>query len=230
MTIVSRLPAHAGCNDRHPSAVSMARAPCAVDPAPRSVPPSRAFASPRDPELGAWPPQPAKIFRMLQRAGGAPVSVPELIDGVWGEDENGGPLAAMEIVKTQICRIRKRLAGSRFRIVTVPRRGYRLIALDEGCSDPFADVAHGSVGDRPLPPQEAAIVRLLLDRATRYVTREDIAVRLWSGSWPEAWRRNIIVLVARVRWKLETIGHTLENQRGAGWRLIRLEQTVSFAA
>lgn len=230
MSIVSPVSTHA--RRRHLDANDMPatrtrRAQNAPSP---TTPPSCRSGSHQEPDLREWPPQPAKIYIMLKRADGAPVSVQALIDSVWGTDETGGPLAAMEIVKTQICRIRKRLAGSRFRIVTVPRRGYRLTALDEREGDPFASVAHGRVGDRPLPPQEAAIVRLLLDRATRFVTREDIAGRLWQERWPEAWRRTIVALVARVRWKLETVGHTLENQRGAGWRLIRLEQTLSFAA
>jgi DNA-binding response OmpR family regulator len=229
MTIDSRVSTHAP-RRLYANHVPTARVQRARDASPTNAPPSWTSVPYQDPDLRGWPPQPAKILSMLQRAGGAPVSVQDLIEGLWGGDENGGPLAAMEIVKTQICRIRKRLAGSRLRIVTVPRRGYRLVALNEETADPFASVAHGSVGARPLPPQEAAIMRLLLDRATRFVTREDIAGRLWPGAWPEAWRRIIVVLVARVRWKLQAVGHTLENQRGAGWRLVRLDEAASFAA
>ena len=230
MTILSRLSKRTACHDHEPTAASSTLAPRTADALARSAASSNAFVPLREPNPLLWPPQPAKIFIMLQCAGGAPVSVPALIEGIWGDDEDGGPLAAMDIIKTQICRIRKRLAGSRFRIVTVPRRGYRLVLRDDDAGDPFASVAHGMVGDRPLPPQEATILRLLLDRAQRFVTREDIAGRLWREGWPEAWRRIVIVLVARVRWKLETVGHTLENRRGNGWRLTRIEQAASLAA
>ncbi len=230
MTILSRLSRRTARHDLASTASSSTFAPRTANASARSAASSNAFVPLREPNPLLWPPQPAKIFAMLERAGGAPVSVPELIEGIWGDDEDGGPLAAMDIIKTQICRIRKRLAGSRHRIVTVPRRGYRLVVCDNDAGDPFASVAHGMVGERPLPPQEAAILRLLLDRVRRFVTREDIAGRLWPEGWPEAWRRIVIVLVARVRWKLETVGYTLKNQRGSGWRLIRIEPVVSLVA
>lgn len=61
-------------------------------------------------------------------AKGAIVSTNDLIDSVYGDREDGGPLCANKSIHTKICHLRKKLANTPFRIITNGTSGYRLIS------------------------------------------------------------------------------------------------------
>lgn len=69
-------------------------------------------------------PQVAEVAAVLHRKRRI-VSVEELANGLWGGQE--GPETGHGIVKTQICRLRRALEGTGYRVRTVPRRGYHLM-------------------------------------------------------------------------------------------------------
>lgn len=54
------------------------------------------------------------IVMALAGVPGRIVSKDDLIESIWGDDEDGGPLDAYGVLKVQICRIRQRLALAKF--------------------------------------------------------------------------------------------------------------------
>jgi DNA-binding response OmpR family regulator len=70
-------------------------------------------------------PDQAAVIGVLSK--GALVSTNDLIDVVYGDREDGGPLHATRVIYVKICHLRKKLADTPFRIITNGCAGYRLI-------------------------------------------------------------------------------------------------------
>jgi DNA-binding response OmpR family regulator len=75
--------------------------------------------------------QPARLLAILANAPGKVVHHAALIEAIWGDDADGGPLSASKQVQVLMCYLRKSLAAGRLpvRIVTHRGVGYELVLL-----------------------------------------------------------------------------------------------------
>lgn len=70
-----------------------------------------------------------RLLGVLSRREGALVTYENAIDALWGDDPNGGPDNASGRLRVHICNLRKALAGSDRRIVTLWKTGMRLTSV-----------------------------------------------------------------------------------------------------
>lgn len=76
----------------------------------------------------AFPDRPGAALARLFSAKGHFVSREDMIEAVYSDDEDGGPLCADECIKVTICRVRKLLAKLNVRIVGWRgESGYRMV-------------------------------------------------------------------------------------------------------
>jgi DNA-binding winged helix-turn-helix (wHTH) protein len=77
-------------------------------------------------------PQARMIGEMLADKMPLFVSCDALVELLWGDDPNGGPITAEAAVKVRISHLRRALIGSALRIDTMYRRGWRMVLEDRG--------------------------------------------------------------------------------------------------
>ncbi|RUW41514.1 hypothetical protein EOA37_09640 [Mesorhizobium sp. M2A.F.Ca.ET.015.02.1.1] len=71
----------------------------------------------------------ARVVALMARSPGAWFSFDAIVDTVYRDDPNGGPLSARGSVQVSICRNRRRLNALGWDIVGRTGSGYRLIIL-----------------------------------------------------------------------------------------------------
>lgn len=71
----------------------------------------------------------ARLLGAMVDAYGRVVRREALVDAVWGDDPDGGPMSAMNGISVLVHSLRRRLAGAGFpgAVRTWPRSGYELV-------------------------------------------------------------------------------------------------------
>lgn len=178
----------------------------------------------------------ARLLETLRRAPGMALSREVLHARLYAHDAFP---PSLKIIDVRICQIRKKIAGTGIEIRTIHGMGWQLdwpdwagqeVREEWACSadellefidQPEDDLREMGYMQRfDMTRIEARLFDALLTAKGRVLSKDFLTQRLYSESAEAPASNAIHVLLTHVRRKIRPAGLRIENQRGAGWRLV----------
>lgn len=182
-------------------------------------------------DLSRWPTVHAAIFLTLRRYAGRLVPCADLIDVIWGNDPDGGPLTANNTIRVYIYRIKEHLKilNSNWKITNIWGIGYRMTRIDESVSDEIliSDLEFGLLRGKPISGQKRTILLSLSKHQNQTVPYERLAILIW-GKTPNIsrrkWTQHLRVISMRINELLSGTPYRIVTVNREGLKYCRVDQ------